>query len=219
MSRQIPWATRSLALVAALLVWGVGTRMPTNTAHADDCLTEPNSSAPAGSHWYYHLDRAKQRKCWYIGATGQPAQPVATQATSDPARAPAPPIAPHKPATTSASAQISPGDSTAPSPQVLADKPQHAPVNSAATGESVRQNAQKATPQVGRASSIPETPAAQDPLEVPTAVGQTHTTGPTADNLPPAWKYCTELTEFTVNCATSSSPPPGEPKKRGEIPN
>jgi hypothetical protein len=34
-------------------------------ARAEDCLAAPNSAAPKGSHWYYHLNRATQQKCWY----------------------------------------------------------------------------------------------------------------------------------------------------------
>jgi hypothetical protein len=36
---------------------------------AADCLTEPKGDAPAGQHWYYHLDRSGDRKCWYLHAT------------------------------------------------------------------------------------------------------------------------------------------------------
>jgi hypothetical protein len=36
------------------------------THAADECLAAPNSSAPPGSHWYYHVDRSTQRKCWYV---------------------------------------------------------------------------------------------------------------------------------------------------------
>ncbi len=36
---------------------------------AADCLTEPNRDAPPGQHWYYHLDRGVDRKCWYLHAT------------------------------------------------------------------------------------------------------------------------------------------------------
>ena len=34
---------------------------------ADNCLSGPKGAAPAGSHWYYHVDRATKRNCWYIG--------------------------------------------------------------------------------------------------------------------------------------------------------
>jgi hypothetical protein len=36
---------------------------------AADCVTEPNRDAPAGQHWYFHLDHATDRKCWYLHAT------------------------------------------------------------------------------------------------------------------------------------------------------
>src|SRR5690242_20288806 len=68
----------SMGFVAILLASGVELR----TARADDCLAQPNSSAPEGSHWYYHTDRATQRKCWYLRGPDQPAQQSATQSTS-----------------------------------------------------------------------------------------------------------------------------------------
>ena len=34
---------------------------------ADECKTEPGSSAPPGSHWYYRINRTDQRHCWYLG--------------------------------------------------------------------------------------------------------------------------------------------------------
>src|SRR5215472_13269349 len=87
MSGQIPRPMGSITLVAALVVWSASVG-PAITESADDCLTEPGSPAPAGQHWYYHTDAAKQRKCWYIRATDQLADPAATQATSDPASYP-----------------------------------------------------------------------------------------------------------------------------------
>ena len=36
-------------------------------AVADTCLSGPKGSLPAGGHWYYHVDRATKRTCWYIG--------------------------------------------------------------------------------------------------------------------------------------------------------
>ena len=63
---QIPRPFASIALVATLLISAVGVTAPPTTARADDCLTAPNSPAPQGSRWYYHLDRATQRKCWYL---------------------------------------------------------------------------------------------------------------------------------------------------------
>jgi hypothetical protein len=138
---QIPRPMGSIALVA-LVWWCAGVGVPTNSARADDCLIAPNSPAPAGSHWYFRTDRAKQRNCWYSHAPDQPPQPSAAQAISD-----APPAthtsAFKKPATASpsASTSTSPGDSAAPPlPPV---KPQGAPMSSATTDQPVPQSAQK----------------------------------------------------------------------------
>jgi hypothetical protein len=71
----------SIAIVAALLLLGA-VDLRGSTARADDCLTAPGSPAPDGSHWYYHLDSTKQRKCWYLRAADQPAQPASAQIPS-----------------------------------------------------------------------------------------------------------------------------------------
>ena len=81
MSGHIPRPVRSIALVATLLVSGVGIGVPANIALADHCLSAPNSLAPQGSHWYYQLDWATQRKCWYLRAFRQPAQLAAASTT------------------------------------------------------------------------------------------------------------------------------------------
>jgi hypothetical protein len=52
------------------------------TRAAEDCLEQPNTQAPQGGHWYYHTDRATNRKCWVLRADdGQVLQ--GTQDTSD----------------------------------------------------------------------------------------------------------------------------------------
>ena len=35
-------------------------------AAADNCLTAPKGATPAGSHWYYRIDHANKRNCWYL---------------------------------------------------------------------------------------------------------------------------------------------------------
>ena len=81
MSGQI-LSTIGLVTSATLLVSGIAFGVA-HTAHAENCLTAPNSSAPQGSHWYYHLDQANQRKCWYVRKRGQPAQQATAEATSE----------------------------------------------------------------------------------------------------------------------------------------
>jgi hypothetical protein len=131
----------SLALVATLLVLAAGIGARTNTVRADDCLTAPNSSAPDGSHWYYHIDRATQRKCWHVRATDQPAEQTAAPAASD-ASAVAPTAALKKPATSSgAPMSISPDAGAAPS--LPSAKPRRASVTGAPGDERVRQSAEK----------------------------------------------------------------------------
>ncbi len=72
----------SISCVAMLLASGVAPRAATNTARADDCLAQPDSSAPGGSHWYFHVDRATQRKCWYLRTVDQQAQQPAAHTAS-----------------------------------------------------------------------------------------------------------------------------------------
>lgn len=33
----------------------------------DACLSGPKGTPPQGGHWYYRLDRATKRHCWYVG--------------------------------------------------------------------------------------------------------------------------------------------------------
>jgi hypothetical protein len=74
MSGKIPRPFGSIALVATLLISGMRVGVP---ASADDCLAAPNFPAPQGSHWYYRLDWATQRKCWYVRALGPSGQQAA----------------------------------------------------------------------------------------------------------------------------------------------
>jgi len=37
------------------------------SSQADNCLTAPKGAASTGSHWYYRIDRANKRQCWYLG--------------------------------------------------------------------------------------------------------------------------------------------------------
>jgi hypothetical protein len=56
-------------LAAAALIAPLGG----TASAADGCLSGPNSVSPAGSHWYYRIDRATNRRCWYLGALGHSA--------------------------------------------------------------------------------------------------------------------------------------------------
>jgi hypothetical protein len=60
------------------------------TPAAEDCLAGPKDPAPRGSHWYYRIDRATKRHCWYL-KDGAPSQSAA--ANSSPSAKPVSPTA------------------------------------------------------------------------------------------------------------------------------
>jgi hypothetical protein len=71
MSKQV--TSYVLAVFVGLIILG------SNRAAlaADDCLAGPNRSPAPGGHWYYHRDRASDRKCWYL------VEPAARTPTAD----------------------------------------------------------------------------------------------------------------------------------------
>ncbi len=68
-------------------------------AEADKCLSGPKGAPPAGGHWYYRIDRATKRSCWYIGD--------AREKLSRAAPATSPPPASSAPSPNSASTPLS----------------------------------------------------------------------------------------------------------------
>jgi hypothetical protein len=172
MSGRILSLVGSIAVAAALIMSGARVGVP-NTARADNCLTAPNSSAPPGSRWYYHVDRMNQRKCWYLRASGQPAQPATAQATSEAAPAaqshstPAPTGS--TPTTGSAGAPMARSfGNTAPAlPHVKkhAVKPKAGPLVSAKTDKVIQQRGQVRS----TAPSVLETSAPQSSTSAQTS--------------------------------------------------
>lgn len=55
--------------ILAVSVTAVSFGMTSGRA-ADECLSGPKGTAPEGRHWYYRVDRATGRHCWYLGAKG-----------------------------------------------------------------------------------------------------------------------------------------------------
>src|SRR3954452_18154360 len=47
---------------------------------AATCLSGPKATAPKGSPWYYRIDHATKRNCWYVRAEGE--KPAASQISS-----------------------------------------------------------------------------------------------------------------------------------------
>ena len=54
---------------------------------ADNCLSGPKGTAPAGHHWYYRIDRATKRQCWYSRAESDKTARAAPQDLSPPSQA------------------------------------------------------------------------------------------------------------------------------------
>jgi hypothetical protein len=73
-----------LALIpAAILLTGHSSLGETK---GDECKAKPDGSAPAGLHWYYRVDRANNRHCWYLHQQGMPVHSLksATSRNADP---------------------------------------------------------------------------------------------------------------------------------------
>ena len=64
---------------------------------ADSCLAAPKGATPAGSHWYYRIDRVTKRQCWYLREESDTADDKFARA-APPASAPAPSSAAAEPA-------------------------------------------------------------------------------------------------------------------------
>jgi hypothetical protein len=54
----------------------------------DQCLSAPKGESPAGFHWYYRVDRAEGRHCWYLRRLGSNASQAAPQDILPPAAKP-----------------------------------------------------------------------------------------------------------------------------------
>jgi hypothetical protein len=55
------------AILASFLAGTALTAASDNAARAaDDCLSGPKEQTPEGYHWYYRIDRATKRHCWYL---------------------------------------------------------------------------------------------------------------------------------------------------------
>jgi hypothetical protein len=56
------------AIFTGVLVGLTLTPISNHAAHAaNDCLAGPKDQTPPGGHWYYRIDHATRRHCWYLG--------------------------------------------------------------------------------------------------------------------------------------------------------
>jgi hypothetical protein len=79
------------AILASLLAGAALATMSHSPTHAaDDCLSAPKDQTPGGGHWYYRIDRATKRHCWYLREEGEKLSQTAAPDSSPSARRPAP---------------------------------------------------------------------------------------------------------------------------------
>ncbi len=197
MSGQI-FSIRSIALAAPLLLWGVGIAVPANTVRAAECLGAPTSAPPEGSHWYYHTDRTKNRKCWFLDVLGTATQRAASQDASAPATRSG---TVEKPATASVGvpASTSTGNST---PPLLPP----ASMSGAATHGPVRQPTQ----QDGAAPPIAGIPVPQASTSLQTSVQESDVT-PAAPMAWPDPPTVATVQPQKPNLVPSNTPPDAVP--------
>jgi hypothetical protein len=73
-------------VVGALTCLVAGTSFVTihlgDAGAADECLAAPKQASAPGQHWYYRIDRATQRHCWYLGDAGKAASRTAKAASA-----------------------------------------------------------------------------------------------------------------------------------------
>jgi hypothetical protein len=80
-------SNRTAKFVSALFV-SVLAGVPLTTisqSAVDDCLSGPRDETPEGSHWYYRIDRATKRHCWYLREEG--GKPLQITAPNSPSSA------------------------------------------------------------------------------------------------------------------------------------
>lgn len=75
-------AAKVVSAIFAGVLAGVALTIANGTAHAaDDCLAGPKDKTPQGSHWYYRIEHATKRHCWYLGDAHQKSSQNASNAT------------------------------------------------------------------------------------------------------------------------------------------
>lgn len=99
-----------LTLVSTMfVVLGAASCASTGTVRAaNECIAKPNAQARQGEHWYYRIDHATKRQCWYVGPQGASVKKrtteVSTHRASGARALPAAPQSAHRPTATAPTA-------------------------------------------------------------------------------------------------------------------
>jgi len=130
-SRTARIAPALLAMLFAGLALTAARAEP-SAGSADSCLAKPNAATPAGSHWYYRVEHATGRHCWYLRAQVGAAEAKADQGERAATRSVAAPTsrsaaeAPDQTAGSSNNSQFA-GQTAVPPPSAPAAAPPRAP--------------------------------------------------------------------------------------------
>ena len=81
-------SNRTAKFASALLAIGfagpcLATVSPGAADAAEECLAAPKGASPEGSHWFYRIDHATKRHCWYLGQRDKHAQTAARSTRSE----------------------------------------------------------------------------------------------------------------------------------------
>jgi hypothetical protein len=86
---------RTAKFVSAIFVSVLGSHLSSvsnNTVQAaDSCLTEPKGEPSEGRHWYYRIEHATGRHCWYLRNEKEKSSRAEPQVSQDPVDAAPPP--------------------------------------------------------------------------------------------------------------------------------
>jgi hypothetical protein len=66
----------SALVVGLVAATGFAIASDDNAARKTECLAGPKGTPPEGSHWFYGVDRANNRRCWFLGDAQQRRAPV-----------------------------------------------------------------------------------------------------------------------------------------------
>jgi hypothetical protein len=135
------------------------------------CVPGPKGAAPQGGHWYYRIDRATKRHCWYVGDAKQKPARAAPENSQPAADAAAPPNAAIQPSIADARAELpSPQTRVEEAPAITGPQAAAAIANAGQRANALDANAQRST----IASRWPES----------SGVNSSAGPGPIADNSP-----------------------------------
>lgn len=91
-------AAKFVSAIFASLLGGIPFATISHSAPdaADSCLSGPKGALPEGGHWYYRIDRATRRHCWYIGNEKEKLSRAAPEDSPPPDDSVSPPVSPPK---------------------------------------------------------------------------------------------------------------------------